>query len=323
MPYISSSTYHKVPFYLRNGHMETIIPSLFRKVKGVNYERERIDTSDGDFLDLDWSRISTGQKRLLIVSHGLEGSTDRHYVKGLTKLMNGSGWDVMGWNCRSCGGEMNRAFRLYHHGATDDLAAVIDHVLALGQYEEIYLAGISMGGSMTLKYLGEQAHQLSDRIRGAGVYSVPCSLPSSAATLSVKGNSFYKNRFLKKLKEKMKLKAAQYPDRLDISGIDDISSFDIFDSLYTAKLHGFRDAADFYQKASAESHLPQINVPVLIINAWNDPLLGDACYPVTLAKAHDFIHLETPLRGGHTGFMLQGDEFTWAEYRIRDFLTKL
>ena len=114
MPVIPHSSYPGPPAYLRNGHLQTVVPSVFRKVKGVDYERERLELPDGDFLDLDW--LDSRSKRLLIVTHGLEGDSHRHYVKGTAKLFSAAGWDVLAWNCRSCSGEMNRAFRLYNHG---------------------------------------------------------------------------------------------------------------------------------------------------------------------------------------------------------------
>jgi predicted alpha/beta-fold hydrolase len=200
------------------------------------------------------------------------------------------------------------------------LEFVINHALKDESYQEIYLAGISMGGSQTLKYLGENAHQLNEKIKKAVVYSTPCNLPSSAATLRLKSNNFYKERFLKKLKAKMAQKADQFPDILDWQILDSIHDFDAFDTHITAKLHGFKDACDFYSSVSADNWMPQISIPTLVINALNDPLLGKECYPVELAEKHEFIYLEMPKRGGHTGFMVSGMEYTWAEGRFLEFL---
>ncbi|MEM8895586.1 MAG: alpha/beta fold hydrolase, partial [Bacteroidota bacterium] len=229
MPVISKSSYRKRPFYLINGHMETVVPSLFRKVKGVEYERERLELEDGDFLDLDW--LKGGNERLLIVSHGLEGNSDRHYVKGTAKYFHERGWDVLAWNYRSCSGEMNRLPRMYHHGVTDDLEAVINHGLSQG-YKEANLVGFSMGGSTTLKFLGEQGSQVDARITGAAVFSVPCNLWDSAVQLTKKSNNFYKNRFLNKLKKKVAQKAEMYPDIINTEGLDKMTSFSEFDERY-------------------------------------------------------------------------------------------
>ena len=179
MPIIDHSNY-KRPFYLFNQHLETIIPSMFRKIKGVEYQRERIDLEDGDFLDLDW--VKDGHGRLVIISHGLEGSSNRHYVKGMAKLFNRNEWDVLAWNCRTCSGEMNRTARFYHHGATDDFKSVVDHAVSLNKYQTIVLIGISMGGSLTLKYLGEN-EVFPEALLCATVFSVPCNLKSSVLAL--------------------------------------------------------------------------------------------------------------------------------------------
>ena len=315
---ILSSTYSKPPFYLFNGHLETIIPSLWRKIEGVNYSREKITTPDEDFLNLDWSKV--GSNKLLIISHGLEGDSKRHYAKALVKLFNHGGWDVLVWNNRTCGGEMNLRPILYHHGASYDLDTVVEHALKLENYQGVALAGISMGGAQTLKYLGEKGSSLPSQIKKAAVYSVPCNLPSSAETLKLSSNKFYKNRFLGKLKHKMALKAEQFPELIDRDLLERVNSFDEFDTYFTATLHGFKDAADFYESVSPDNWIDQIAIPTLIINALNDPLLGEKCYPVKLAESKSEIFLEMPKRGGHTGFTLANQEFMWAEYRLFEFL---
>jgi predicted alpha/beta-fold hydrolase len=315
---IQTPNYSGPPFYLFNGHLETIIPSLFRKVEGVKYRREKIITPDDDFLNLDWSEI--GSDRLLVISHGLEGDSMRHYIMGLVKLFNSKGIDTLVWNNRSCGGEMNLKPILYHHGSSYDLDTTINHVLQMNRYREIYLSGISMGGAQTLKYLGEKGLDLNPLIKRAAVYSTPCNLPSSAATLKEKSNLFYKKKFLGKLKKKMIEKENQFPGLVDLELLLRVDDFDTFDTYFTAKIHGFKDANDFYRSVSADNWMTQIAIPCLILNALNDPLLGPACYPVELAKLKSEIHLEMPKYGGHTGFVRKGEEFTYAEYRVLDFL---
>ncbi|EOZ99004.1 Hydrolase [Indibacter alkaliphilus LW1] len=321
MPIIQESTYIHPPFYLFNGHVETIIPSIFRKIEGVQYQRERIDTPDGDFLDLDWSKV--GSDKLLIISHGLEGSSERHYAKGLVKLFNENGFDALAWNNRSCSGEMNKGKLLYHHGASYDLKTVIAHADRETAYREFYLTGISMGGAQTLKYLGENGSSIHPKIKKAAVYSTPCNLPDSAATLREKRNSFYKKRFLGKLKAKMFLKGSQYPGLVDLELLSKVKDFDTFDTHFTAKLHGFKDADDFYQSVSADNWMEKIEVPTLIINALNDPLLKGRCFPVDLAKRKSNLYLEMPKRGGHTGFLLKGQEYSWAELRFLEFFREM
>ena len=320
MPILSSS-YTQAPLFYLNGHFETIIPSIWRKIEGVSYEREKIDTPDGDFLNLDWSRVEGD--RLLIVSHGLEGDSQRHYARALVKLFNQQGIDVLVWNNRSCGGELNLQPVLYHHGSSQDLDTVVQHVLSSTRYSELFLAGISMGGAQTLNYLGKKGENVPSILKKAAVYSTPVHLPSSAATLRRPINRFYNQKFLGKLKKKMEAKGKQYPGLIDLERLPDVRDFDEFDSHYTAKLHGFADAADFYEQASPHTHLKGIRVPTLILNAINDPLLGKECYPTEFAQSSTKIFLEMPKRGGHTGFTILGSEFNYAEKRLLEFLTQV
>ena len=142
------------PLFCSNTHIQTVIPTLFRKVSGVTYQRERIDTPDGDFLDLDWSRV--GSKRLAIVLHGLEGNSTRSYMMGMVKALNRGAWDALAVNFRGCGGEPNRRLQMYHSGETGDLQTVIRHVSENDKYSALALVGSSLGGNVILKYLGEQ-----------------------------------------------------------------------------------------------------------------------------------------------------------------------
>lgn len=315
MPLLSSSGYVPVP-YLFNAHLETVVPSLFRKIEGVPYVRERLELPDGDFLDLDWLRAN--HTRLVIISHGLEGSSDRHYCKGMARHFFNNGWDALAWNCRGCSGEMNRLPRFYHHGATEDLRAVVQRAIDRN-YETIGLVGFSMGGSLSLKYLGE-GHVVPPPVRGAAVFSVPCDLGSSAHELDQPGLLFYRNRFLRKLGRKVAAKAVVFPEVISHHGFDTIRTFREFDNRYTAPLHGFQHADDFYLRASCGTFLESIRLPALIVNAENDPFLPEACYPRDLAKRHSFVHLEIPHRGGHVGFSLSNRKENWMEVRALEFL---
>jgi uncharacterized protein len=319
MPILDKSSYAGPPRYLVNGHLETIYPSIFRKITGVVYQREKIITPDNDFLHLDWSKI--GSDTLLIISHGLEGSSERHYAKSLVKLFNSRGIDALAWNNRSCSGEMNNQPLLYHHGASYDLKSVIDYVEKNYSYQTYFLAGISMGGAQTLKFLGEKGLLLNQKIKKAAVYSTPCNLPDSAETLRWKRNAFYRNRFLTKLKIKMYQKGQQFPGLVDLEHLAKVKDFDEFDTHFTAKVHGFKDAKDFYQRVSADNWMRDIQIPTLIINALNDPLLSGRCFPVEIAENHPQIFLEMPKRGGHSGFLTKGQEYTWAEQRFLQFLS--
>jgi len=318
MPLVASS-YRSPPLYLFNGHVETILPSVLRKVTGVQYLRERIETPDDDFLDLDW--IKTGSKKLVVISHGLEGSSDRHYVRGTAKLFSQQGWDVLAWNNRSCGGEMNRQRILYHHGASYDLRSVVDHAVGNFSYQEIALVGMSLGGGQTLRYLGQyKEFPLPKILTKAVAVSVPCSLKESVAALNWRSNFVYEKKFVKKLKAKIIMKAKQYPD-IDISGIEKMKSLKEFDNRYSGPIHGFKDDNEFYDYCEPYPFMKKIKTPILIINALNDPLLVGECYPTAFASTNEFVHLETPKRGGHVGFVQKGSEFTYSEQRALEFLS--
>jgi uncharacterized protein len=317
MPVIIQSTY-KAPAYLFNGHLQTIIPSAFRKVQGISYTRERIETADGDFLDLDWSKA--GSEQLVILSHGLEGSADRHYIKGMAKAFNKQKWDALAWNCRSCSGEMNRTARFYHHADIHDLEAVIRHVLVKNLYHSVVLIGFSMGGCITLRLLGEKGEHLHPAIKKAVAFSVPCDLTSSVVHLSRPQNSFYSRRFLRKLEKKIQAKALLFPDKVNYTDFKTIKAFKDFDNRYTAPLHGFADAEDFYKKASVRPYLSNIRIPTLLINALNDPFLTPECFPVPEAEANPYLFLEMPLQGGHVGFSTTNNEECWSEKRAVEFV---
>jgi predicted alpha/beta-fold hydrolase len=306
--------HYQAPFFLFNAHLETIYPSLIRKVSLPSYTRERIATPDEDFLDLDW--IRHGSDRLVIISHGLEGNSQRPYIKGMAKTMLHAGWDVLAWNYRGCSEEMNRQLRFYHSGATEDLHTVVQH--AIQQYSSIALVGFSLGGNLTLKYLGETTRPA--QIKKAVAISVPMALESSCEKISQPDNWIYSRRFLKSLKEKILIKSSTM-SALDGKTILSIKTLREFDDHYTGPLHGFRDAHDYYTRCSSLQFLPSIGIPTLILNAQNDPFLSAECYPAELLKNHACVALETPVRGGHVGFaQFRKNGVYWSEERAAQFL---
>jgi len=298
-----------------NGHWETIIPSIFYKGPDVPYERQRMELADGDFLDIDY--LKGGNTKCLIITHGLEGDSKRYYVKRTASYFFDHGWDVIAWNCRSCSGEINRLPRFYHHGETDDLSTVINHSLSMN-YASVVLMGYSMGGSMSLKYLGER--DVDSRIKGAITFSVPCNLHDSSETLKRKENQIYEKRFVGKLIEKMKVKAEKYPGSVNVEEIDKLKGFDDFHERYTAPLHDFENASHFFEEATCDRYLSNIKVPSFIGNAMNDPMLGDKCYPYELAERSKYVYLETPKLGGHAGFSIMGRQHSWMEVRAKAFM---
>jgi len=317
MPLLEST--YRPPRGFANGHLQTIFPALFRHVPLVTRRRERIPTADGDFLDLDWN--TDGQApRLAILSHGLEGDSGNAYIQGMARALVRRNWDVVAWNFRGCSGEPNRQIHSYHSGATEDLHTVITH--AAPRYRQIVLIGFSLGGNMTLKYLGEPGvHPL---VVGAAAFSVPCDLASSALQLESLANRIYMRRFLKSLRGKVRGKMRQFPGKIHDTGLDAMRTFREFDGAYTAPLHGFASADDYWSQASSRARLARIAVPALLVNAQDDPFLPAACFPREEAEASDLLFLETPERGGHVGFLsfnAQGEY--WSEQRAAEFLAEL
>ncbi len=317
MPIISSD--YKAPLWIGGKHAQTVLPSLFRKVVGVNYLRERIPTNDNDFLDLDWSRI--GGKKLLVLSHGLEGSSRQPYILGMVKEFNARGWDALAWNFRGCGGEPNHSARIYHGGNTADLDAVVRHGAETKNYKEICLVGFSFGGNTTLKYIGDYADFLPPQVKRACVFSVPCDLYACARNLSTGINRVYLKSFLTTLKKKMHAKAEIFPGLLSGLNIDKINDFIDWDNLITAPLCGFRDAVHYYLECSSKYSISKIRIPTLIVNAQNDPFFHPSCFPQEECQKSPHVFLESPYDGGHQGFIKDSLIGTyWSEERAIRFL---
>lgn len=318
MPLCAPSLY-RPPFFLVNAHFQTVYPHFFRRVKGVPYRRQRILTPDEDFLDLDVSSVRS--RAAAIIAHGLEGNSGRSYVLGMVRALNRSGWDAVVWNFRGCSGEPNRKLRSYHSGDTADLHTVLEHVAGGGAYERIALVGFSLGGNVILKYLGERGAAASTVIHCAVAFSVPCDLKAGAEQMARPMNFFYMKRFLNMLHQKIRIKMERFPGRIDDQGFGRIRSFRDFDERYTAPLHGFAGAEDYWLKASSRPFLPLIRVPTLLVNALDDPFLAPACYPYEEARSNPYLFLETPAHGGHVGFVsFNPSGHYWSEIRTLEFL---
>lgn len=317
MPW-SESTYRAPPGF-SNGHVQTIFPALFRHVRPVTKRRETLTTPDGDLLGLAWN-TEARSKRLAVLSHGLEGSALDTYVQGMARAFLRRGWDVLAWNFRGCGGTPNRRLRSYHSGSSDDLALVVNH--AARTHPIIALIGFSLGGNVTLKYLGEP--HVHPAVSGAAAFSVPCDLASSALRLEHPANRLYMARFLVALRAKIRAKMIQFPGALRDEGLAAMRTFRQFDGAYTAPIHGFADAEDYWRRASSRTFLPAIRVPTLLVNALDDPFLPPPCFPRAEAEANAALVLETPARGGHLGFVTfhRAGEY-WSETRAATFLAGL
>ena len=310
-------TDYEPSFLFKNRHINTIYSSLFRKTKPLSFKRKRIETLDEDFLDIDL--IENGSRKIVILCHGLEGSSDSKYIQATAKLLSLNGYSVAAMNYRFCSGEINRQLVTYHSGKTDDLHTVINFVLP--NYDSVYLVGFSLGGNLILKYNGDGLFSLSPKIKANVAISVPVDLKGSSISLKRCENVLYRWRFLRTLSKKMHLKHQQFPNELDVAPLKKVKTLTDFDDFFTSKINDFKDAEDYYLKASSKQFIPNITKPTLLINALDDPFLSESCFPISEAEENAKFYLMTPSNGGHVGFISKGD-FYWSEYQILNFLNR-
>ena len=319
MPLIESS-YPGPPAHQIGGHLQTILPNLARRVRPVAFRRERLELDDGDFLDLDHS-YPRGHAGLVIVGHGLEGSADRPYVRGLVHYFGGRGWRVCAVNFRSCSGELNRLRRMYHHGDYPDLAAVVEHLRARTDLPLAYV-GFSMGGNIGLNLAGRRPEFAAAHLRAVVAYSSPLYLGDSIAALDTPVGRVYSRRFWAALAAKLEAKSHVH-DIPNLEVLGRTNDWDAFDRAFSLPLHGYPAGAvprDFYDDVSPVDHLHAVGVPTLIVQALNDPMLGGRCYATAFAKTNPAVTVEHPREGGHVGFALPGVSHTYAEARAYEFI---
>lgn len=290
--------HYSPPFLFRNGHLNTILPFLFRKNIPLVFTRQRILTPDEDFLDIDLLRL--GNKRCAVLVHGLEGSSSSAYIFSLSEQLRKMGWDIAAINLRGCSGMPNMLYRAYHSGATDDLDLVLNTLKP--DYQEMAVIGFSLGGNIALKYAGEKAHGILQEIKAVIGVSVPCHLSSSSDRLEKMENILYSSRFLQSLKAKLRFKMHLFPTIMSARTYASIKTIRAFDEAYTAPSNGFASAEDYYEKCSSYHFLGSIIVPTLLINAQDDPFLSEKCFPFELAELNPALSLYAPKFGGHVGF---------------------
>ena len=316
MPLIASK--YEPSLVFRNAHISTIYSAKLRPSPNLIQERERVYLHDGDFLDIDWSFTEKPSRKVAILLHGLEGNAQRTYIKGQAKVLNEAGWNIAAINFRGCSGESNLSYQSYNAGKTDDLEAVVNMILEKDKYNEIALVGFSLGGNLLLKYLGER-ESIPKEIKKAVSISTPLSLRGSLESLSQFENWVYRSSFLINLRKKYKAKMKDFPEKMTTSDYNKITSLLEFDNVYTAPAHGFKDAYDYYEKNSSLQFLPNIQIPIYILNAENDSFLSSECYPTELALKMKNLHLEISKYGGHVGFH-KTNELYYSEARTLEFL---
>lgn len=317
MPLIEST--YTPPFILRNRHINTIYPFFLRQTNHLMFERITMETPDHDFCHLDM--IKQKSSRVLVLVHGLEGSVNSYYIRAMSHTFSQAGFDVVVLNLRGCSGEPNLLPLSYHSGKTDDLDLLIQRLI--NHYQGIYIAGFSLGGNIVLKFAGELADNIPHQVKAVAGVSVPVHLPTAAYQL--KKGSVYLKRLMKSLQRKALLKKEQFP-YLHFTQLQIEKTYDFidFDNLYTAPVHGFKDAMDYYKKSSSLNFMPDISIPSYLLNSRDDPFLSAKCFPEDLAAKHSHLYLEIPDYGGHVGFLssLNLNKPSWYEVRLLEFFNK-
>jgi predicted alpha/beta-fold hydrolase len=294
---------YAAPRWLPNRHVMTIYASVVRFPRRLPVVRQRWDLPDGDFLDVD--RLAAPEDApLLIICHGLEGSSRAGYVRGVMAEAKRHGLGALAINFRGCSGELNRLARFYHSGETGDLAQVIERVRAERPGRRLGLCGFSLGGNVVTKYLGERGAQVAPEIRAAAVISVPFDLDGCCVALDGPGLPayIYRERFLRKLRAKTYAKARRFRE-VDAAGARAAKTLRDFDDKVTAPLHGFTDAADYYARSSSNKFLPAVARPLLVIHAEDDPFIPPSTIPREALRANPKIIFEPSNEGGHVAFV--------------------
>ena len=294
------STY-RAPAWLPGGHLQTLYPSLLIRGPAVAYRRERLELADGDFLDFDWVDGRAGMP-VVMLFHGLEGSAASPYARSLMAAVRARGWHGVVAHFRGCSGEDNRLPRAYFAGDSADVETMLNHVGSLHRDAPRFAVGVSLGGNALLKWLGETGDAAGAWLQAAAAVSAPLDLTAAGHALDRGFNRrVYTAHFLATLKKKALAKARQFPGLLDAEAIAAATTFREFDTLVTARLHGFRDADDYWARVSSKPLLKAIALPTLVINARNDPFLPARALPSD-ADVAPAVVLEQPATGGHVGF---------------------
>jgi uncharacterized protein len=307
---------YRPPWWTRlgalSGHLESIIPATLARKPVLPYRRERVPSPDGDFNDLDWIDSATPHAPLVILFHGLEGSSNSHYAAALMQSVKARNWRGAVPHFRGCSGEPNNTVRAYHSGDSEEVARLIRHAVAAATAQSapshVYVAGVSLGGNAVLKWLGEARESAKSApyfVRAAAGISAPLELAAGGHAIAKGFSRVYTRMFLKSLKPKSQAKLARFPQHVSATvnaqAIRASRNLYEFDNAFTAPIHGFRDTNDYWTRASSKQFLPHIALPTLVLNALNDPFVPHTCLP-TVDQVSPQVTLEQPAHGGHVGF---------------------
>jgi predicted alpha/beta-fold hydrolase len=314
---------YRAPWWLPGGNAQTVWAALVARREHARLERSRWETPDGDFVFVDFL-VGPGRAPFVVLFHGLEGGADSHYAEATMAALARHGWRGAIPHFRGCGGEINRLPRAYHSGDADEIEWMLARFRAIAGDRPLFAAGVSLGGNALLKWLGNRGASAREIVRAAVAVSAPLDLAAGADALEHGFGRVYTWMFLRTLKRKVEEKAALHPGQFDAARVRATRTLREFDDLYTAPLHGFRDAADYYARASAKPGLDAIRVPTLVINALNDPFLPGRHLPRPEQVSPE-VTLEFPQTGGHVGFTTGPfpGHYDWLPRRILAFFSQV
>lgn len=309
--------------WLRGGHLQTLGGKLLRPSEAPPVDRVRLDTPDGDFLDLDLGPDPGADRPVVLILHGLEGSSRRAYVRQASRSLLRRGMRPVGMNFRGCGGEPNRRARFYHSGETGDVRHVLDWLRERFPGRRVGSIGFSLGGNVLLKYLGEEASDGAAAVDAAVTVSVPFDLAAGAERLEEGPmGRLYTHYFLRMLREKLRQKASLVSAEIDVEEALEAATLRSFDDAATAPLHGFEDASDYYRRSSSARFLHRVRTPTLLLQSRDDPFLPPSALPLDAIESNPSLTSGLTRKGGHVGFV-EGSPWAprfWAEEQASRFL---
>jgi uncharacterized protein len=299
---------YAAPWWLPGGNLQTIWAALGARRRfgpAPSYRRERWATPDGDFVDLDWlepGRLATDDRRpLLVLFHGLEGSSRSHYAEAFADFARERGFSFVVPHFRGCSGELNPGPRAYHSGDHEEIGWILRRLRERHQGPAL-VVGVSLGGNALLRWAGENGEQARRWADAVAAVCSPVDLAAGSRAIGIGFNRWsYTRMFLRSMKPKALGKLAQHPGLFDGKRLRAARDLYQFDDVFTAPVHGFRDADDYYARASAKPYLSRIRIPALVLNALNDPFVPAASLP-RADEAGPCVTLWQPREGGHVGF---------------------
>ena len=318
MPKIQS-TYQR-PWWLPTGHLQSIYAQYLKRPV-IGYRRERLELADGDFLDLDWADAPDAAAPILVFFHGLEGSSDSQYCRTTMVSANKRGWSGVVAHFRGCSGEPNRLPRSYHSGDSEHCDIVLRELRGRFPERTIYAVGVSLGGNALTKWCGEQGDAAASVIQAAASVSNPLDLGISAEAILHSHNWIFNTYFMRAMGESYAKRMVLHPELRVKDFLIKPKNFPEFDEHYTAPMHGYTSAWDYYHRASSRGFIPKIRIPFLLLNAMNDPFVPASLFP-NAHEVPDNVTLEQPTDGGHVGFVAGKfpGHLNWLPERLCDFL---